>query len=192
MAHCPAGFAPVPGLEHIAVNRDGKAMSFRNNQWRPLAVKFGGRGRPSARIESRGRKHSLAALVLRTWVGPSPWGFESFQFPDPDPANCRVENLKWAPRGTRRSIEEKGFVTGSRVRTAKLDEHRVVEMRRRYESGEAQAALAIRFDVSPWTVQLIVTGKSWRLAGGPIVKSPLGRRAILPAEGATKNPPDGG
>ena len=46
------------------------------------------------------RRHSIARLVLRTFVGPELLGHEPLHYPDPDPMNNRAENLRWAPIGT--------------------------------------------------------------------------------------------
>lgn len=41
----------------------------------------------------------LARAVLTAFVGPPPAGYVARHWPDPDPANNRVENLHWGPPG---------------------------------------------------------------------------------------------
>lgn len=51
---------------------------------------------------------------------------------------------------------------------ATLTEVDVVEIRRRFASGECQADLAREFEVAPVTLFRIVRGERWKYAGGPI------------------------
>lgn len=42
-------------------------------------------------------------LVLEAFVGPCPPGMEACHFPDPNPANCRLDNLRWDTRSQNRN-----------------------------------------------------------------------------------------
>jgi hypothetical protein len=53
---------------------------------------------------------------------------------------------------------------------AKLTSQQVGEIREKYEAGKTKAELALEYGVSEPNIQLIVSGKTWKDAGGPIRK----------------------
>lgn len=62
------------------------------------------------------------------------------------------------------------FLDGENHVHAKLAEKQVVEMREMSKAGVSIPKLARLFRVHIWTVHGIITGKSWKKAGGPVCK----------------------
>ena len=44
----------------------------------------------------KGRMVAVDVCVCRAFHGPRPLGHVPLHWPDPDPANCRADNLRWA------------------------------------------------------------------------------------------------
>jgi hypothetical protein len=76
----------------------------------------------------------------------------------------RVENLEWGQRPTPARVEVSPArrVKGSAVKSAKLTEEKVRELRRLSALGEPGYVLAERFGVSGPTVSLVVSRKAWK------------------------------
>jgi hypothetical protein len=116
-------------------------------------------------LRKDGRKHCLYVhrLVLEAFVGPCPPGMECRHFPDPDPANNRLENLSWSTskqnaadklvHGTSQRGERNGF--------AKLTEPDVHDIRQLATDGCPQRLAARWFEVSQGMIGLIVRRKAW-------------------------------
>lgn len=100
-------------------------------------------------------------LVLEAFVGPRPPGMDACHSPDPTPANCRLDNLRWDTR--RNNFADKrqhGTQTrGGRHPQALLTEEQAAEILASSESG---SALARRFGVTQSTVSAIRRGKNWK------------------------------
>lgn len=101
-----------------------------------------------------GKRHGLrvARLVLETFVGPCPDGFEARHFPDPTPSNNRLVNLSWAIKVD----NEWDKVSHER---AALTEEKVLEILRVALSGENPARVGLRFGVESYVVRDILAGK---------------------------------
>ena len=61
----------------------------------------------------------------------------------------------WGPR------KPEYQVRGTRCHQAKLDEVKVVELRRKYMAGEPFCRLAREYGVAAWTIQKAVMGRTW-------------------------------
>lgn len=73
----------------------------------------------------------------------------------------------------RDAVERGRHATGERSGLTNLCGSDVIEIRRRYESGETQDSIAVLYGITQGSVGYIVRGKVWRHVGGPIV---LGRK----------------
>lgn len=101
-------------------------------------------------------------LVLEAFVGPCPEGMEACHFPDSDPKNNSLCNLRW---GTHADNEADKVVHGTAVRgemvsVGKLttDQAREIFLLR---GKERQAETARRFNVSINNIGSIQTGRIW-------------------------------
>jgi hypothetical protein len=102
-------------------------------------------------------------LVLEAFVGPCPAGMEACHFPDRNPANNRLENLRWDTKTENAADADRHGTRprGSRHGVAKLTETAASEIRRRSNGGESRCSLAIEFGVCPETVRRIAKREAW-------------------------------
>jgi len=76
---------------------DGKNGTTRRRRSAILSQDTSGNGYPRVVLQrERVRtKRLVSGLVLEAFVGPRPDGMEACHFPDPNPQNNTVENLRW-------------------------------------------------------------------------------------------------
>src|SRR6185437_8163269 len=153
----------VPGH---AVRADGTVLYWydRGRRWVALRPKTGPGGflRVRLRVGGKVRELGVAQLVLRAFVGPRPLGCEPLHFPDPDPSNNRLENLRWAPRGTSKAGRMLGPTApparrGDDHPFAELTEADVPRVRSLYRAGFGYKEVAEKFGVHPETVRKLLT-----------------------------------
>jgi hypothetical protein len=166
----------IEGWPGYRIGDDGKPQScwsiggrrrWLTEQWHDLAPYIDKQGRPKITLH-RGHEQktfSVYRLVLEAFVGPCPPGMESCHDPDPNPANCRLVNLRWDTHTANlEDLERHGRrIRGSRHSLAKLTEAAVIEIRRAYAAGEAnQCQLAERHGVRQTSISMILTRTTWR------------------------------
>jgi len=178
---------PVPGLpeDEIRVSRDGSVWSYQKRwtRWMPLKVMFRS---GCAKIYFQGGKparkpkwFSVAALVCRAFHGPRPLGCVPFHYPDTDRMNCHADNLRWAPRGTRRLGNrprswESGLgkvlarQKGEENYQAKLTNEDVLRLRELRRQGWTNDELAEEFSISKAHAGEIARGARWSHLPGAI------------------------
>lgn len=112
---------------------------------------------------------SLASLVLRAFGVPKPLGCTPLHFPDPEPTNNRLENLRWAPRGTNKigKTTKRKYIDWRP--SAKLDEEKVAYGRMLYECGASRSEIAEELGVCRSAVNQFLTGRTWKKNFKPIV-----------------------
>lgn len=100
-------------------------------------------------------------LVLEAFVGPRPEGMECRHYPDQNPANNAIDNLRWdTPLNNQRDRKENGTApTGGKP--VKLTADGVKEIRRLVAAGVNHRQAAERFGVSRSLVGMIVNRKVW-------------------------------
>lgn len=114
-----------------------------------------------------GRKHSpVYHLVLLAFVGPRPPGMQCRHFPDRDPANNHVENLRWGTclenQQDRKFHGTNRIQVGTKNVMAKLDETKVREIRVDYATGNyTMIELGKKHNICAASVCLIVNRKLW-------------------------------
>lgn len=165
----------IPGF---AVRDDGTVLywSGRRRIWIPLVPKVGPGGFRRARVvvDGRVRELGIALIVLRAFVGPRPLGCEPLHFPDTDPGNNRVSNLRWAPRGTSKLGRQLGptmppLSRGVGSPNALLVDEDVVEARDLYRAGFGYKEIADRLVVHPETARKLLIGETWSHVPDPVV-----------------------
>jgi hypothetical protein len=109
------------------------------------------------------RHHYVHNLVLAAFVGPRPEGHEGCHRNGKSWDN-RLENLRWAtPKENSADKAKHGTVLkGSQLKVAKLNEEKVREIRRLYESGVGPTALAKKFGVYIRTIFFVVRREKWK------------------------------
>lgn len=105
----------------------------------------------------------IHVIVLETFVGPRPKGYET-QHMDGDNTNNALSNLRWASHQTNMAdcYEHGTMSCGSRHPTAKINESIAEQIIIRSAKGETRASLAREFGISAEVVRRIAIGKSWR------------------------------
>lgn len=164
---------PIPGHLGYWASSDGRVWS----QYRTGISKPGDILRELKAVPSKKSGHlriSLAAsskslylvhrLILETFAGPCPEGMECCHDPDPDPANCRLENLRW---DTRQANHDDKCRAGRQARgakggRAKLTDEQAGEIRLLVASGVSRREIARRFKINRVSVDYLVSGKNWK------------------------------
>ncbi len=124
---------------------------------------------------------SVARLVLRAFGIPQPIGCVPYCFPDRNPLNCALDNLRWAPVGTSqlgRHAPPKAFISGHQGMIgeahplATITESQVLEMRCLLSNGWTQREVADEFDLPISTVSGACNGATWKhLPGALTIRS---------------------
>lgn len=121
---------------------------------------------PHFRVELRknGRTYwrTVHILVLIAFEGPSPPGKDIGCHNDGDPANNRLENLRWdTQKANVEDMRKHGtLVCGERCRFAKITEETVRKIRSLV--GIPQRQIARQFDLHQSTVSMIRSGRIWK------------------------------
>lgn len=152
---------------------DGRGNDFHMaTDWKQLSLVPKGSGH--LHVHLRGRVVRMVhGLVLRAFVGPPPPGMQACHFPDRNPANNRLENLRWdKPKANKAdSIKHGTQARGTRIYNAKLDDAKAAEILRRHAAGESDAELVARFRVKPWVIKDVIRGRTWKHVPRPATTS---------------------
>jgi hypothetical protein len=177
-------YREVPGWLGYLVGDDGSIWSRRKRsagasvvrlslngcQWKRLNGTVTDQGRIHVVLSPGSKIFTVHSLVMLAFVGTRPKGMHICHW-DGNPRNNRLPNLRY---GTPRENSEDSARHGTRIKgaaqgAAKLNEARVLEMRRKYAQGRTINSLAKEYGVSSSTAVHVLTGKSWKH-----VKTPLG------------------
>jgi hypothetical protein len=163
---------PIEGFAGYRVGREGVVQSSRGrgtgkdltDGWRPLKPCRRRQGYLTVNLHRDGLKssHYVHHLVLEAFVGPRPPGLICCHG-DGDPANNRVENLRWDSylSNSEDMVRHGTRPMGSRCH-AKLGEGDVREIRRLRSAGVRPRDLAVAFGVTSPNIVAIVRRRSWR------------------------------
>jgi hypothetical protein len=110
------------------------------------------------------RQLPLAHLVLEAFVGPRASGLHACHFPDRDPWNCSLSNLRWdTAKANKDDARKHGTIAaGSRNGQSKLSDEQVALIRSRLARGESARSIAKDVGVSRAAIRHIKSGKTWR------------------------------
>lgn len=154
----------VPGHENRAVDSEGNVWKYRKTKraWHKCRTQPDRQG--YLRLVFDGKVHGVHVLVLESFVGPRPKGMDASHYPDPDPANNRLSNLRWESHreNMSRKIEHGTYQGGEKNNGAKLTEAQVVDIRERFATGELAADLAAIFGVTVHRIRRIVQREIWK------------------------------
>lgn len=114
----------------------------------------------------RYRHAGVHNLVLETFVGPRPTAEHEAAHFDGDPANNRLDNLRWATPAENAGDRDRHGRTfhpkGTLHPMAKLDAESVLLMRQMKRSGSATVDdMARMTGVSRWTIFDALSGRTW-------------------------------
>jgi len=173
MNELPVGAKLIPGLNGYAVTESGEVLSCLGNgrfakknapvthQWKRRKLVIGPEG--YLRVWIYGKVFNVHALMLLTFVGPRPEGFEGCHC-NSDKLDNHRNNLRYdTHKGNLRDRDENGTtVRGTDSHLSKLQEADVLEIRRRFGEGESQGSLAKAFSVNQGTIHCVVKRKTWK------------------------------
>ena len=172
----------IPGF---CVREDGTVLYWyaRGKRWVPLKPKRGTNGFTKVRLKHHGREREIgvALLVLRAFVGPRPLGCEPLHYPDADPGNNRLDNLRWGPRGASKMGRQLGPtlpvpIRGDNHAHARLTAADIPRVRELYRAGVAYPEIADRFDVSEEAIRHVLIGRTWKHVPDPLGPIVMRRR----------------
>ena len=107
---------------------------------------------------------SVAHLVLTAFVGPRPEGMECCHYPDRDPTNCTLSNLRWDTHkeNCNDQISHGTRLIGSAHGGAKLNDAKVRKIRRLRKRGLYLREIANRMKVSISTINYVLKKRGWK------------------------------
>lgn len=167
-----ATYRMVEGFPGYLVGDDGSVWGCRTSQgtvgtrWRRLRPRADKDGYLSVTLyrQASSRTVKVAHLVLAAFVGPRPEGFESCHWPDTNPANNAVGNLRWATHAENSQDKVRGgtVARGERHGSAKLTADDVRAIRSDHAAGRGgYKILGRRYGVSANQIRLIVKRRNW-------------------------------
>jgi len=104
-------------------------------------------------------------LVLTTFVGPRPTGYECAHL-NGKPSDNRLENLIWATPKENNShkIIHGTYCCGEQMPWAKLKRKDIKTIRSRREKGETYISIAKDYGVIDETIRHVIIGNTWKQA----------------------------
>lgn len=107
---------------------------------------------------------SVHRLVLEAFVGPCPKGMEACHFPDKDPSNNRLDNLRWDTRSANQtdSVKHGTKPQGTDHYRAKLKPEDIPDIRRRIARGESLSSIGRRYKIAAIAISCIRDGITWK------------------------------
>lgn len=110
--------------------------------------------------------HMVHKLVLEAFVGPKPDGMEACHFPDRNPANNNLENLRWGSKKDNADDREQHGKTlrGEKANGAKATKLQVIKIRKMFKTGKYPTvrAIANRINLPIGVVRDIIKFATWR------------------------------
>ena len=167
-------FRPIEGYPGYRVGNDGSVWSQRvkgshvasaTAPWRPLKLYRYKGGYVQVRLKRNGvtKCFRVHILVLTAFRGPCPEGMEGCHSPDPNKANCRLDNLRWDTHGGNMTDAKNHgtLAVGERHGRRRLNAATVRAMR--MMKGKATLAqIGDMFNTTEANAHLILSGKTWR------------------------------
>lgn len=147
------------------LSRNGKGQDgLKWRRLRPHPMK-NGHLLVTLRRNGAARRFLVHRLVLMAFVGPCPVGMEGCHYPDRDPANNRVDNLRWDTHAGNMgdTVLHGTSNRGEKHPLARLTEADVRSIRNLYATGKySHGRLGREFMVHRETIGSVVRRESWR------------------------------
>lgn len=161
----------VPGYPGYSVTSDGR-IAGHYGEMRPMRMPSG-HLYVIARCDFLARKLFVHRAVLFAFVGPCPDGMEARHLND-IPDDNRIDNLAWGTRveNAADKVRNGGQPRGERMKTHRLTEQQVAEIRARYPIMSTRA-LATEYGVSHTAIRRAAVGVKWGHVEGAV--APKGR-----------------
>lgn len=147
----------------------GKGSAMRvSSEWHRLAQWPAKANNKRAMVRFHFRPFAIGRLVLTAFVGPCPPGMVCCHFPDKNPNNCSLDNLRWDTRKANMfDMRSHGtHQAGELNKRSKLTASQVSEIRNAPAGRRVANELAAVFGVQPRQIRRIRTGFSWTAHNG--------------------------
>lgn len=144
----------------------GTRVRFQTDTWRRINGCLSN-GYPEVYLradgERAGRGYRTHRLILEAFVGPCPVGMEGCHN-DSNPLNCNLDNLRWDTKAGNDAdkVHRGTILRGSGVRNAKLNEEKVLEIRRLWAKGGKLKDLAAAYGVTDRLIRYICRNHIWK------------------------------
>ena len=167
-------FRHIPGHPGYCVGDDGSVWCCKgiggrrgalSGHWRRLRPNCGPWGHQCVMLSPGRKVVAVHRLVLTVFVGPCPQGMQACHFPDRNPGNNTLSNLRWdTPKANKAdSIFHGTTPRGERHARSKLTEAVVRAIRTEYEAGNTSCEkLAPKYGVSKSAVIALVSRRTWK------------------------------
>ncbi len=167
-----SGLKEIPGFPGYFVSEYGDVYSIRSRKGdgrlrRLTACKSGryllvGLQTGKRGVNAKMHNRRIHTLVLTTFVGPRKSG-QCTRHLDGNGTNNRLDNLAWGSY-SENELDKRAHgraPIGSRHGCAKLNERKVIQIRKLHSQGWLQEDIAIKFGISRPHVSRIISGKCW-------------------------------
>jgi len=163
---------PISNFPDYYITISGIVYSKKSNKQLKSTGNNGRTHYLSVHLRKNGKsyKQYIHRLLLETFVGPCPGGFETRHLDD-NPSNNSISNLCWGTRSENQNIDRKrngtdrlrGGAKGILNNHSKLNDNKVLEIFHIYQSSNiSQRNLAKLYHVTQKVVWLIVNKKGWK------------------------------
>lgn len=168
-AHSTVEYREIKGFPGYRVGNDGSVWSCRRkgtvgSSWRKLVPVPGKHGHRSVVLCPERVSMYVHRLVLEAFVGPCPPGMECCHFPDRNPANNKLSNLRWDTHKNNMAdaISHGTNNDGEKSNFSKLSLENVLQIESCAKAGEDLPVLASKFLVSVRTIRRIIQVRTWK------------------------------
>ena len=134
----------------------------QGKEWKRLKVSMDHRRRLSVKVYRKRR--AVHRLVLEAFHGPCPIGHEASHYPDPDPANCNISNLRWECKvqNLAHRREHGTLAWGQKNGNSVLTEELAREALSLSRAGMSGKDIALKVGVSETTISRLINKKTWK------------------------------
>lgn len=170
----PKGFRAIDGFPFYCIDAEGTVLSCRTRggrfvPWHPMISRLNPSKANNARLFvglRNGKKYAFKAihrLVLETFRGPCPEGLEGCHN-DGDPFNNSLSNLRWDTQKSNMTDRDKHGRTARGIRSgmAKLDEAKVIKIRKLYNEGASQSSIGSLYGLHQSTISDVILKQTWK------------------------------
>jgi hypothetical protein len=159
---CPNGFEGRYEVSSFGAVRS--LLSARGTPWNdgPLLMSFKPHEGGYCRVSLRKKDHYVHRLVLETFQGECPDGYQCAHL-DGNPKNNKLSNLKWvSPLENMSHRVAHGTALSLDVHPmSKLNSSVVLTIRKEFSMGISQRDLAKKYGVTQSCISLANSGKNW-------------------------------
>ncbi len=157
----------ISNLGRVQTCRIKGAWKGQTGEWKDLKLKRlkkNGHTYVAFSLAGKSMVRYVHRLVLEAFVGPCPNGMEACHFPDRDPSNNRLTNLRWDTHvsNMRDKLTHGTSNKGSQNAMAIVTEEIVSQIKSKRRAGARICELVREFKLKRAHIQTIANGHRWR------------------------------